>query len=209
MNHRVRACIAGRITVSALAVALLTSWSLAQNKIAFVTSEETDGSISELALTGIAAADAICNRLATTAGLDMTNGTYLAWLSDDSTSPDARFTKATIPYLRTDGAKIADNYTDLTDGLLDFIGLEGIEYTEDAVFVETLGGGLASSVWTGTNNDGTATATNCANWTDGTGGDTGMRGATNRGSPTFPNWSDLGATACNNVTRYRLSGVSI
>ena len=53
MNHRVRACIAGRITVSALAVALLTSWSLAQNKIA-VTSEETDGS-TELALT---AADA-------------------------------------------------------------------------------------------------------------------------------------------------------
>ena len=105
MPDRAGASIAGRITVVTLSVVLLTAWSHAQTKTVFVTSETTDGSIAEATLTGRASADAICNRLATAANLDMLNGPYRAWLGDSSTSPaaDPTFTKATIPYELPDG----------------------------------------------------------------------------------------------------------
>ena len=61
MQNQIRG-FSNRLVMVTLAVGLLTSWSHAQNKHVFVTSETTDGSIAELALTGIPAANAICTR---------------------------------------------------------------------------------------------------------------------------------------------------
>ena len=78
--------------VLGISLGLLTPWSQAQDSIVFVTSEQTDGSIDEPGFpAGIESADAICNRLAIAATLNTTNGSYLAWLSTGSTSPDLRF----------------------------------------------------------------------------------------------------------------------
>lgn len=66
-------------------------------------------------LAGIAGADAHCQTLATTAGL---TGTFKAWLSDGTSSPSARFTRSTVPYMRVDGVLVANNWSDLTDGSL-------------------------------------------------------------------------------------------
>ena len=67
-------------------------------------------------LGGLAGADAKCQALADAAGL---TGTYKAWLSDSTGSPSTRFTQSANPYVRVDGATVADNWTDLTDGSLD------------------------------------------------------------------------------------------
>ncbi|MFT4041478.1 MAG: hypothetical protein QM692_25060, partial [Thermomicrobiales bacterium] len=45
-------------------------------------------------------------------------GTYKAWLSDATSSPATRFTKATVPYTLVDGTVIAQNWTDLISGTL-------------------------------------------------------------------------------------------
>ena len=56
--------------------------------------------------------------LAENAGL---TGTFLAWNSTDSDSPADRFFKSNDPYVRVDGVRVAQDYTDLTDGELDEI----------------------------------------------------------------------------------------
>ncbi len=80
----------------------------APEKTVFVTSTTFDGDLS-----GLDGADAICQGLADAAGIGGTR-IYMAWLADDTGSPDTRFTKATAPYVRTDGVKVANDYADLT-----------------------------------------------------------------------------------------------
>ena len=154
-----------------LSVVLLTAWSHAQTKTVFVTSETTDGSIAEAALTGRAAADAICNRLATAANLDMTNGPYRAWLGDSSTSPatDTTFTKATIPYELPDGTQVAPNFNGLIGGSL----TSALNKDENNATPPS------TVVWTGTNNiGGTSISTsNCVDWGSNAANDTGTIGA--------------------------------
>jgi hypothetical protein len=79
--------------------------------VVFATSVGFDGNLG-----GLAGADAKCQARAQAAGLP---GTYLAWVSNDFGSPLTRFTQSTIPYVRRDGVKVADNWADLTDGSLD------------------------------------------------------------------------------------------
>ena len=83
-----------------------------ESRIAFVTSSLHDGNLG-----GLAGADTICNDLATAAGLP---GTYMAWLSTTETDgyPAARFVQSSVPYTLVDGTVIADDWADLTDGLL-------------------------------------------------------------------------------------------
>ena len=65
---------------------------------------------------GLVGADAKCQAEADDPASIVPSGTYLAWLSDGTDSPDTRFKKSSHPYLLSDGTKIAENYTDLTDG---------------------------------------------------------------------------------------------
>ncbi|MCA9638983.1 MAG: DUF4215 domain-containing protein, partial [Myxococcales bacterium] len=76
----------------------------------FVTSTLYQGNLG-----GLAGADAKCQARAQAAGLP---GTFLAWLSDNTNNPNTRFTKSMGPYVLVNGTKIANNYTDLTDGTL-------------------------------------------------------------------------------------------
>jgi hypothetical protein len=64
---------------------------------------------------GAEGADMHCQRLANAAGHQ---GRYLAWISDDTSSPRTRFTPSEYPYRRIDGTVIANDFTDLTDGSL-------------------------------------------------------------------------------------------
>ncbi len=122
MSYQARTSIAARILVVTLAAGLLTAGTHAQNKVVFVTSRTTDaGEFRTDELTGIPAADALCNHLAlaATPPLNTSNGSYKAWLSDHATSPATTFTKASVPYVRPDGILIAKDWADLVDGTLE------------------------------------------------------------------------------------------
>ncbi|MEM9468612.1 MAG: hypothetical protein AAF988_00450 [Pseudomonadota bacterium] len=87
------------------------------DKYVFVTSELYDGNLG-----GIEGADAICQAHADRANLP---GTYLAWLSDDTTSPAQRFNRSDMNYILVDDTVVANGWSDLTDGDLDnSIGLD-------------------------------------------------------------------------------------
>lgn len=129
MTNRPRVSITRHITMAALVVGLLTSWSLAQHvKIAFVTSTTTNG-----AMGGLAGADAVCNARAAAGGLDTTRGPYRAWLSTSAADdPESTFVQAVVPYVLSDGTtQIAADWNDLVDSTL----ATAIRRTE-------LGGGL-------------------------------------------------------------------
>ncbi len=82
-------------------------------KLVFITSSLQNG-----ALGGISGADQVCQQRANAAGL---SGTFKAWLSGSSyaSSPASRFTRSTSqPYVRTDGAVVANDWADLTDGTI-------------------------------------------------------------------------------------------
>lgn len=99
-------------------------------------------------------ADAICQDLAESAGL---SGTFLAWISDGSTSPSERFVQSEVPYVRTDGTEVASDWDDLTDDSL-----------SASISVTEAGDAISSAVvWTSTNTDGTAVGSiydACGDW---------------------------------------------
>lgn len=136
-------------------------------KRAFVTSTLHRGDFGS-----VSAGDAICESRALAGGLP---GTFLAWLSDATTSPAGRFTLATAPYITTrpnadcsgpaaddscDLRVIADDWNDLTDGGSPV----QITYNE---FAQSESSGITLS-WTGTLGDGTPGSFNCLNWTRAT-----------------------------------------
>lgn len=89
-------------------------------KTVFVTSKTFQGDLiteaeqltGTVATSGLEGGDLICQNLATDAGL---GGNYKAWLADSSGSPSTRFARSTVPYVRTDGVKVADDWNDLVN----------------------------------------------------------------------------------------------
>jgi hypothetical protein len=163
-------------------------------KLAFVTSQRYDGDILSHAIndypncagvtSGLDAADCICQELADSAGLD---GLYAAWLSDGTDSPDTRFIKSfSEPYFNTAGKRIADDWTDLTDGSL----YNPINRTET-------NGGVAGKPYSNVDEDGTAknVSGSCNKWESNSAsfdGNLGEKGATTA------DWSDNGQhTVCS------------
>ena len=131
----------------AFAVALLTACAAPvsnerNEKTVFVTKASFPSDMG-----GLAGADAKCQAEADDPESIVPAGTYLAWLSDGTDSPDTRFTKFSQPYVLPDGTKIAENYADLTDGSI----LHPINV--DATGAPVLG---AQRFWTGTMTDGKA-----------------------------------------------------
>jgi hypothetical protein len=119
----------------------------------FVTSVSFKGNLG-----GLTGADAKCQAEADGPASVVPSGTYLAWLSDGTDSPDTRFTRSSHPYLLPDGTKIAEDFADLTDGSI----LHPIN-------IDSTGKPLGLQVfWTGTNADGTAVQhlLRCDDWTD-------------------------------------------
>jgi hypothetical protein len=124
-------------------------------KLVFATSAAYSGNLG-----GVAGADSHCAGLAAAAGL---SGTYAAWLSEfgQTVTASTRLTHASVPYVLVDGAKIADDWNDLTDGSL-HAPIKLDENGEPGDF---------KSFWTGTAADGSnGGAATCTQWTDGTSG---------------------------------------
>ncbi len=133
------------------------------HKNVFVTSERHTGDFG-----GITGADAFCQSLANTAGL---SGTYYAWLSDSTTSPNLRFSQASVPYRLVDGTTIANNWTDLTDGTLQHpINLDeyGNAAVSNMVFTFTMVDGSAGLFQSPTSNC-YGDDCHCNNWTNANG----------------------------------------
>jgi hypothetical protein len=121
-------------------------------KTVFVTKASFESNMG-----GLNGADAKCQAEADDSESIVPSGTYMAWLSDGTDSPDTRFTKSFHPYVLPDGTKIADNYTDLTDG--DIQNIINIDSTG-----KTLG---QKHFWSSTESDGTSAQSfvTCKGWT--------------------------------------------
>lgn len=120
------------------------------SKRVFVTSTTYNGNLG-----GLAGADAKCQERANAANL---GGNWKAWLSDDATSAATRLNHVNGSYKRLDGAIVANNWNDLTDGNLN-----------GAINITELGVVKNISVWTNTAANGTGMGTiNCSNWTSST-----------------------------------------
>lgn len=131
------------------------------NKFAFITSTFQQGSL----LGGLAGADAICQASADDAGL---NGIFMAWLADDTGSPDTRFTRSLDPYVTTGeapegGDRVADDWTDLTT----CDGTDPFDCLKHAIDRDEFGASRAGiAYWSNVNTDGTkASDDHCINWT--------------------------------------------
>ena len=134
-------------------------------------------------LGGLNSGDAICQNLATAAGLP---GTFKAWLSSELGSVSSRFVPNPGPYRLVNGTQIATSFADLTDGAL----LAPIDLTET-------GGGMGATpfVWTATSVSGVANpGATCVNWTSRTMNNTGQLGFANR---TDGSWTLAGANNCD------------
>ncbi len=157
-------------------------------KTVFATSASFNGNLG-----GLTGADAICQAEADDPASIVPAGTYLAWLSDGTDSPDTRFTKSSHPYLLPDGTKIAEDYSDLTDGLI----LHPINIDPTG---KLLGG--IQKFWTGTKADGTTApqSVTCTGWTaDPLPYHHGMHGQTNL---TISTWSTMHANdSCRSFSR--------
>ena len=139
------------------AVALLTAiagstYADQHEKTVFVTSAKFKGNLG-----GLAGADDKCQAEADGPASIVPSVTYLAWLSDGTNSPDTRFTKSAHPYMLPDGTKIAEDFTDLTDGSI-----------QNKINIDRTGKSLPfERFWTGTNSDGTTVGyqLTCDGWT--------------------------------------------
>ncbi len=115
-------------------------------------------------MSGLSGGDAICDARAKAAGLV---GTFRAWLSTATLSASDRLAHGAVPYIRTDGVRIANDWADLTSLNLRAV----IDRTETgAKAVPTL------KVFTGTSGFGTALGGDCAGWTDATASSNGRTG---------------------------------
>ena len=112
----------------------------------FVTRETYNG-----ALGGLDGADAKCQDAALTVNLP---GTWVAWLSDDNTDARDRIRDGQYELIPPVRDIVAVDLADLTDGSL----AAPIRVDEDAFPNGT-------SVWTGTQTDGTRTGSTCSGWT--------------------------------------------
>jgi dipeptidyl aminopeptidase/acylaminoacyl peptidase len=142
-------------------------------KAVFVTSASFNGNLG-----GLTGADAICQAEADDPASIVPAGTYLAWLSDGTDSPETRFTKSSRPYILPGGAKVSILH---------------------ALDIDPTGKSLGlTSYWTGTNPDGTTTQyfLTCDGWTaDPVTNFIGMAGSISHGSSLWSSGDP--ASACS------------
>jgi hypothetical protein len=163
--------------------------SLLNLKFVFISSETYNGNLG-----GLDGADTKCNSLAMSAGLP---GTYKAWLSNNSGSPNDRFNKHNGPYVLTNFDVIASNWTELTSNNL----LKSINVNEKRKYnVDPWHSFEDRVVWSATFSNGTPkqyfgnpVMFTCSEWTSPSstdGGCLGDSGGTLAGS-TQGGWSDV------------------
>jgi len=149
----------------------------------FLSSQQYDGDDLGSATGG----DAACQALADAQSL---GGTWMAWLSDSGTSPDARFAANSDGYILLDGTLVASDYVDLTDGALAAL-----------INMNELGATVTNATklrtWTATTIDGTFLGGSCSDWTSTSG--VGRHGtATDEALGTPSWWTNRGQNLCTN-----------
>ena len=151
-------------------------------RIVFVSSTTFTGAFG-----GVLVGDETCTRLAAAAGLD---GTYRAWLSDATgRSPSVTFARSDVPFVMTSGVRVADGWTDLTDGTIN----NPIVVDEQGNQPDTV-----PVVWTGTDSSGQPASSTCLGWaaaSDGVSGQVGVFDAIGTG------WSASVQAACDQAGR--------
>jgi len=138
---------------------------------------------------GAHGADIKCQQIADAGGF---GGTWMAWVSDSSTSPATRFTKATVPYRLLDGTLVATDWTALTRGPLS----HGVNQDEAGAQHPT------AEVWTATGSDGNLLGTaTCSNFTST---DSSLTGVVGNSDATDANWTVVFGQFCDraNVRLY-------
>jgi|GEM_PF-3089652 len=123
-------------------------------KIVFVSSATYNGSLG-----GLSGADSKCQALASAVPA-LSGKTFKAWLSNSTLSAKDRLTHSTIPYVRTDGVVVANNWTDLVDGSLQ----NAINVNENKT-----SNGNWDSTFTKTATDGSSSGGSCVEWTSSSG----------------------------------------
>lgn len=116
----------------------------------FTTSTKYQGNIG-----GLAGADANCQARADAAAL---GGAFKAYLVDDNTGLD-RLEHPNLHFVRLDGVKIADDWSDLSDASLD-APLAIDEFRQPAL----------DNAWTGLRDVDGGGVSSCSNWTSSAGG---------------------------------------
>ncbi len=138
---------------------------------------------------GTVKADAACNYIAGTAGLD---GMWKSWTSDGGSTPlstpSVRFTKSAGPYmLLDDQTVVASNWTALTGMTLE----SGINMDENKQQVSS-----SFEVWTGTTPNGSYAGSSCNNWTFSSVNDVSTGGVIGISGDTTGGWTNLKKQAC-------------
>ncbi len=158
--------------------------------VVFVTSSTATGNLGSWAEardeTGIAAGDGVCQTLADDAGL---RGVFKAWLSDSNIAAKDRLARSAEAYVRVDGVRLADNWSDLTTA----------PYLDNPISIDEQGSStVPSSVFTGTRVDGAsgvgALGNNCLDWLSGDVVDLAAIGVT---SESDFSWTEAGQNTCD------------
>jgi hypothetical protein len=152
----------------------------------FITSMSGTGNLSSWPAasgqTGLAAGDAICRSAATAAHLPAP-ASFVAWLSGGSTDARDRIT-SNGPFKRLDNYTVAGTKADLIDGSLD-----------TSIHVDENGHYLTGTpdVATGTLGNGTASGSNCLEWTHGTSDEDHTGGRPNFAA--LPEWTEFSSSS--------------
>ncbi len=157
--------------------------SLESEKIVFVTSTAFNGNLG-----GLAGADAKCNAEASAVPLP---GTYTAWLSDSLTDARDRVTQASMPYVRTDGVKVADDFADIVNVVC------APNCLQNAILVDQFQNTPnTSTVWTATDPAGVKylVSGTCSDWTSNAGGGAGGGAGLSNFANQF--WTRAGVAGC-------------
>lgn len=157
----------------------------------FVTSQAYHGDLvsayGDPGLTGVEAADALCQAAANAASPDPLPGVYKAWIAiDEADDPESRFSDVGVPWILVDGTVVATDWANLIDGEL----MAGIKITETGEDIISWG------VWTNVKVDGTANDIyyeyNCEGWTDPT-----AQGKYGTASAVNQYWTDYSSSMCD------------
>ncbi|MFH1533223.1 MAG: hypothetical protein ABIK09_21060 [Pseudomonadota bacterium] len=160
-------------------------------KRVFVTSTLTSAGLG-----GVSGADSYCQSRAGAAGL---GGSWRAWVSLSGSPVTSRFNHASVPYKLLDGAVIASNWADLTDGTL-----------QHAIDRDENGGAVGSGyIWTATKPNGSYNSdswggcggTLCGGWTIGGTCNSGSGGFGGDSGKVDAQWTDTVCGCCNNQWR--------
>jgi hypothetical protein len=149
--------------------------------VIFVASSSQDGAIG-----GLLAADAVCQA---EAAANQLSGIYYAWLSDDTASPATRFTRSTEPYVLVNDTVIANNWTDLTDHVL-----------QSEIPYDASGTAVNDEVWTSATFDSQLNEliVSFANWTSNSDRDNGDTGSTDHAAD---GWTSYSLSPCDDSYR--------